>query len=176
MINTNYTFLQINKLEFQSIEFNNSTMYNLGRGLIDWDANITVSPTASIMIDQCTINSLGKANLDNSLLDLNNNSISVTIRNSIIANIPYAADSVGNNLVRCANSTVTVTHCNTFNLKNGRTTLLDLTFPGTVAQVANKNIDLGWTNETTDFTLPPGHELRTSGTTGGPVGALRWAQ
>lgn len=176
MINTNYTFLQVNKLEFATIEFSNSTMYNLGRGLIDWDANITVPPTTNILIDQCTINTVGKANLDNSLLDLNTNTISVTIRNSIIANIPYAADSVGNNLMRGANSTVTVTHCNTFNMKNGKVVLLDLTFPGTVAQVNNKTIDLGWTPATTNFSLPAGHELRTSGTTGGPVGDPRWAQ
>jgi hypothetical protein len=176
MINSNYTFLQINKLEFGSIEFSNSTLYNLGRGLIDWDANMTVPATTSITIDQCTINNLGKANLDNSLIDLNANSIGVTIRNSIIANIPYAGDSVGNNLMRCANSTVTVTHTNTFKMKNGKAVLLDLTFPGTVAQVNNKAIDLGWTSATTNFTIPAGHELRTSSTTGGPVGDPRWSQ
>lgn len=31
MVNNNYTFLQINKLEFQAIEFSNSTFYNCGR-------------------------------------------------------------------------------------------------------------------------------------------------
>jgi hypothetical protein len=176
MINTNYTFLQINKLEFTAIEFSNSTLYNLGRGLIDWDANLTVPGSPSILIDQCTINNLGKANLDNSLIDLNANAISVTIRNSIIANIPYAGDSVGNNLMRGANSTVTVTHSNTFKLKNGKAVSVDLVFPATVAQVNNKTIDLGWTSATTNFTLPAGHELRTSGTTGGPVGDPRWSQ
>lgn len=176
MINNNYTFLQINKLEFQAIEFTNSTLYNLGRGLIDWDANITVPGTPYILIDQCTINNLGLAGLDNSLLDLNANAISVTIRNSIIGNIPYPGQTVGNNLMRGANSTVTVTHTNYFKFSNGAATPIALTFPATVALVNTKTIDLGWISTTTDFSLPAGHELRTSGTSGGAVGDPRWAQ
>jgi hypothetical protein len=176
MINNNYTFLQINKLEFQAIEFTNSTLYNLGRGLIDWDANITVPGAPYILIDQCTINNLGMAGLDNPLLDLNANAITVTIRNSIIGNIPYPGQTVGSNLMRGANSTVTVTHTNYFKFSNGAATPVALTFPGTVALVNTKTLDLGWTSATTDFSLPASHELRTSGTTGGAVGDLRWAQ
>lgn len=116
------------------------------------------------------------AGLDNSLIDLNANAISVTIRNSIIGNIPYPGQTVGNNLMRVTNSTVTITHSNTFKFSNGAATPVALTIPATVAQTNNKTIDLGWTSATTDFTLPPGHELRTSGTTGGAIGDPRWAQ
>jgi hypothetical protein len=135
-----------------------------------------VPGTPSILIDQCTINNLGRDLLDNSLIDLNSNAITVTIRNSIIGNIPYPGQTVGNNLMRVGSSTVTVSNTNTFKMSNGAATPAALTFPGTVTQSNNKTVDPGWTAATTDFTLPPGHELRTSGTTGGPVGDPRWAQ
>jgi hypothetical protein len=175
-INNNYTFFQINKLEFASLQLRNSTLYRLGRGLIDWDANISTATIPEILVHQCTINSLGQAGLDYCLIDLNSNVANVTFRNSIIANIPLDGQTVGDNLARVGNATCRVTHCNIFNLSNGAATPKELTFPGTVALENNKAINLNWTGATTDFTLPPGHELRTSGNTGGPVGDPKWAQ
>lgn len=175
-INNNYTFFQINKLEFASLQMRNSTLYRLGRGLIDWDANMSTATTPEILIHQCTINSLGQAGLDNSLVDLNANVANLTFRNSIIANIPLDGQTVGDNLMRVGSATARVTHCNIFNLSNGAATPKELTFPGTVALENNKAINLGWTGSTTDFTLPPGHELRTSANNGGPVGDPKWAQ
>jgi len=175
-INNNYTFFQINKLEFASLQMRNSTLYRLGRGLIDWDANMSTATTPEILIHQCTINSLGQAGLDNSLVDLNANVANLTFRNSIIANIPLDGQTVGDNLMRVGSATARVTHCNIFNLSNGAATPKELSFPGTVALENNKAINLGWTGSTTDFTLPPGHELRTSANNGGPVGDPKWAQ
>lgn len=175
IINTNYSFFQINKLEFTKLEIKNSTIRTIGRGFIDWDANITVSTAPEISIDQCTINNMGRDAYDYCLLDLNTNAATVNFKNSIIANIPMSGQTSGNNLMRCASATVTVSYCNTFNLTNGATPPVAYTFPGTVTLQNNKTIDLGWTSSTTDFALPANSELRTSSSSGSYIGDPRWA-
>lgn len=173
-INNNYSFFQINKLQFTTIQVTNSTLYSIGRAFVDWDANFSVTPRPTIMIDQCTINNLGMANMQYILFDVNNNDIEVTMQNSIVMNSPYPSETV-QSLIRGANALIKITHSNYAKLTDGAATPAALTIPASVTLSNNSTIDLGWTAATTDFTLPAASPLRTAGTTGGPIGDPRWA-
>ena len=173
-INTNYSLFQINRLQFVSIEIINSTLYSIGRAFIDWDTNFSFSPKPTILVDQCTINNFGLANMSYIFVDVNSLDVDVAIQNTIFMNAPYPGETV-QSFIRASTATMRITNCNYFNLTDGGAPATDLTIPGNVALTNNKNIDLGWSATTTDFSLPPGSELRTSGTTGGPIGDLRWA-
>jgi hypothetical protein len=50
-----------------------------------------------------------------------------------------------------------------------------MSFASYVQMSNNQTIDLGWTNATTDFTLPAASPLKTASTTNGPIGDPRWA-
>lgn len=172
-----YTFFTMEKLEFAKLEFVNSTLYNLGRAFIGWSTNITVSTPPAILIDQCTINNLGREARNNFFIDANANPVVITIQNSIIANTPYTGQTTGNTLVRASAAvTSSLAYTNTFKLTNGATPPVALTFPAVLVPQSNKTIDLGWDGTTTSFMLPAGSELRTSSSSGGPVGDPRWAQ
>jgi hypothetical protein len=172
-----YTFFTIEKLEFTKLELTNSTFYNLGRAVIGWSTSITVGTPPSILIDQCTINNWGRDARNNFFIDAITNPVIITIQNSIIANTPYTGQTTGTTLVRASAAvTSTLAYTNTFKLTNGASPAVALTFPAILTPQNNKTIDLGWDGTTTNFTLPVGSELRTSSSTGGPVGDLRWAQ
>jgi hypothetical protein len=170
-----YHYFMLDKMEFQKLELTNNTMYDLARAFISFATNITVNPAPVILVTNNTINSFGFATRNNILLDANANVVNATFRDNIIANTPKA-ETVGTSALRTgATATVIFEYNNTFNF-NGGTPLAPLTFPTNVQLSNNTNVDLGWTTTTTSFTLPAVSPLRTSSSTGGPVGDPRWAQ
>lgn len=172
-----YTFFTMDKLEFVKLELINSTLNNLGRAFISWSTNITVGTPPTILIDQCTINNLGREARNNFFLDANANPVSITIQNTIIANTPYAGQTTGTTLVRASAAVTSIlAYTNTFKLTNGASPAVELTFPAILTPTSNKTIDLGWDGTATSFVLPVGSELRTSSSSGGPIGDPRWAQ
>lgn len=172
-----YTFFTMDKMEFTKLELVNSTLNNLGRAFISWSTNITMATPPTILIDQCTINNLGREGRNNFFIDANANPVVINIQNSIIANTPYEGQTTGTTLVRATGAiTSTLAYTNTFKLTNGASPAVNLTFPAVLAPSGNKTIDLGWDGATINFTLPAGSELRTSSSSGGPVGDPRWAQ
>jgi hypothetical protein len=172
-----YTFFTLEKLEFEKLELTNSTIANIGRGFVGWSTNITIGTPPVILVDQCTINNFGRDARNNFFIDANGNAVVITIKNSIIANTPYAGQTVGASLVRAtAAVTSTLSYTNTFKLNNGASPAVAVTWPGVITTQNNKTVDLGWDGTTTSFALPAGSELRTSNSSGGPVGDPRWAQ
>jgi hypothetical protein len=172
---TNWTFFQINKLEFQTIELTNSTFHKVGRQFIDWSTTITVVPIPVVNIDHITLNGIGMAGR-RVLFDANAANVNLTISNSIFANSPYPSETAATDAIRGtgASSSLVFQNNNYFNLTTGGAEPTPLTFPAAVQMLNNKTINLGWTHDTSNFTLPGDSELRTSSTTGGPVGDPRW--
>jgi hypothetical protein len=176
-----YVTFTLDKLEFRTMELSNSTFYNIGRTFI---AAATTLPSSavkpSIMIENCTFNNFGSggSNRNYLIIDANANPVDFTLRNSILANSPMAGGAIGNAALRAtaSTSTVSVTNNNIFKLTNGASPAVDLTFPSNATPANHKTVDLGWTAATVDFALPAASELRTSGTTGGPIGDPRWAK
>jgi Domain of unknown function (DUF4957) len=168
-----FDYILLDKMEFNRLEITRSTFYNAGRRLISWATNIT-APKPVILIDGVTINGLGYGGRDNVFLDANANPVDFTLRNSIIANIPKDGQTVGANAFRAssASSAINITNNNMFKVSTGGPTPAGLNFA--VAPANNKTVDLGWTHTTTSFGLPTDSELRTSSTTGGPIGDPRW--
>jgi len=174
-VNTNYSLLQINKLQFASIKVTNSTLYSIGRCFLDWDATFSVSPRPTVLVDQCTINNFGLAGQSYILFDVNQNDVQVTMQNSIVANTPYPSEQVSS-LIRADMAMISISNSNYFNLMDGAApTPAPLTIPSYVVESNNTMIDLGWTSATSDFTLPAGSPLRTASTSGGAIGDRRWA-
>jgi hypothetical protein len=64
---------------------------------------------------------------------------------------------------------------NYFNLSDGAATPTDLSWPALLTQQNVSMENLGWNNDTDDFTLPGASPLRTAGSSGGPIGDPRWA-
>ncbi|MET0635688.1 MAG: DUF4957 domain-containing protein [Chitinophagaceae bacterium] len=175
-INTNYGLFTINKLEFRRMELLNSTFYKSGRAFIDWSATIIVTPVPVVLVDQCTINTLGMQNGNkNIVFDANGSVVNLSFQNSIIANTPYPAETSQPAAIRLgAGSVASFNNNNTFKFTGGGATPAALTFPATVTLLNNQELDLGWTDQTTDFNIPAGSPLRTAGVTGGPIGDPRW--
>jgi Domain of unknown function (DUF4957)/Domain of unknown function (DUF5123)/Tissue factor len=173
-INNNYSLLQINKLQFASISVTNSTLYNIGRAFVDWDANFAVTPRPTILVDHTTINNFGMAAMTFILFDVNTNDVDVTMQNSIFMNAPYPGETVGS-LIRATNAVIKIINSNYTKLTDGQAAPVALTIPANVTLTSNQAIDLGWTAATTDFTLPAASPLRTASTTGGAIGDPRWA-
>lgn len=174
-----YVFFTINKLQFSKLELVNSTFHSMGRAFVSCNATLT-SPKPTILIDQCTINNFGSGGTSRNytIFDANANPVDLTIQNCIIANAPITGQTLGNAALRAGAATTTMlfSNNNTFNLTNGASPAVALTFPAAMTMQNNKTIALGWDGTTTNFTLPVGSELRTSSTTGGPIGDPRWAQ
>jgi hypothetical protein len=170
-----YTFFTMEKLEFESLELVNSTFHRLGRAFIGYSTNITVPLTPRILIDQCTINSFGRDGRNNFFIDMNANQCNLTISNSIIANTPMPGQTTGTSLIRGGNAVATMSFSNYFNLSDGAATPTDLSWPALLTQQNVSMENLGWNNDTDDFTLPGASPLRTAGSSGGPIGDPRWA-
>lgn len=165
-----YSFLMIDEMEFISLELTNSTFRNVGRQLISWASNLTMSQTPVILINQSTINNFGFR--DYPLLDTRDNTVKFTVRNSILANIPTSG-TIGENLVRAGGSSeLLIANNNFFNLTNGSGA--PLVFPANATERNNLEVDLGWGAATTDFSLPANSPVRSASTSGGPLGDLRW--
>jgi len=170
-----YTFFTMEKLQFDKLELTNSTLYNLGRAIIGWSTNITVSTPPTVLINYCTINSFGRDGRNNFFIDANANPVTINIQNSIITNTPMSAQTAGISLARATAATAVISNCNLFNLVNGATPAVAATFPAIFTQQNGKAIDPGWTATSTNFALPAASELRTSSSSGGPIGDPRWA-
>ncbi len=173
-----YTFFTLDKLVFTSLELTNSTFYTLGRSFIGASTNFTMGLVPSIVINQCTFNNFGSGGTsrNNIFIDCNSNPVTISVQNSIIANTPISGQTVGTSLARATGATsASISYTNMFKLTDGAATPATLTIPSTFSLSNNKSIVLSWTGATTDFSLPAGSELRTSSSTGGPVGDPRWA-
>jgi hypothetical protein len=169
-----YHYFMLDKMEFQKLELTNNTFYDLARAFISYATNITVNPVPQIIVKNNTINAFGFAARNNIVLDANANVVNAVFQDNIFANTPKA-ETVGTSAMRAAaTSTITWQYNNTFKF-NGGTPEAPLIFPAYVQMSNNLNIDLGWTTTTSTFTLPAGSPLRTSSSTGGPVGDPRWA-
>ena len=172
-----YTFFTLDKLEFAKLEIVKSTLRNLGRSFIGWSTAMTTPSTPIVLIDQSTINNFGRDGRGNAFIDANANAVTVTIKNSIIANAPYPAHTITSLFRATAAVNSTMGNTNIYNLvKEIKDSPEELTFPAILVQSNNKKVALTWTAATTDFTLPVGSELRTMSNSGGPVGDPRWAQ
>jgi len=170
-----YHYFMLDKLQFKDLEVVSSTFYDIARAIISWATNMT-APTPTVLIDHSTINSWGFSSRDNILLDANNNVVNANFQNSIFANTPKSGQSVGGNMVRAnTSSTINFSYNNYFNLNTGGATSVPMSFASYVQMSNNQTIDLGWTNATTDFTLPAASPLKTASTTNGPIGDPRWA-
>jgi len=172
--NANYIFLHLNELEFKSLHVSKSTIHNFGRALITCSTVLTSMPP-SITFDYCTLNSFGANNM-NVLLSAGANPVKFNLTNSIIANVPRSATSTVNDLAISATSAESFTvfsNNNIFNFNNAAGA--PLKFPTTnITQIGNQSINLGWTESTTDFTLPVGSVLHTVSNVGTAIGDPRW--
>ncbi len=172
-----WTTFTIDKLEFKKFELLNSTFHNLGRAFISFGTAMTITSNPKITIKGCTIHNFGNEGRNQILFDANANPVDLVIQNNIIANTPQPGGSVGASLFRAsaANTTITFTHNNLFNVTNGANPAVALTTPSNANPANNRDINLGWSATTRDFRLPAGSELRTAGTGGVPMGDPRWA-
>lgn len=170
----NYTCFHLDKLLFNTLHVSKSTFYNIGRQLVTASTVLTTAP--SITFDNCTLNNFGSGNL-NVLLNAGSNPVKFNITNSIVANIPRPGGTVKNEAINATGTgtAITFSNTNTFNFTNGAATPAALTFPTTnITMVGNNTLDLGWTNTTTNFTLPANSLLRTVSSAGGAIGDPRW--
>ncbi|WP_373497210.1 hypothetical protein [Aquiflexum sp.] len=173
----NYHVFHLDKLEFREIDISNSTFSALGsRGFIGWATNLTMPFTPKITVNNVSINGIGSRNRNDTLLDCNNNLVEFTMTNSILMNMPFTDQTVGNRLVRAnPDSQLLLSHMNMFNLTTGGADPEPLTLQ-TYVQTSNiLNVDLGWTTTTTNLTLPGDSPLKTASSIGGPIGDPRWA-
>ncbi|GAA4300239.1 DUF4957 domain-containing protein [Nibribacter koreensis] len=173
---SNYQTFMLDKLELNRLEVTNSTFNEAGRGFISYATAFTPATKPTFFIDKVTLNNFGSGGRDNILFDGTSIVVDFTMQNSIIANSPKPGQTVGASAIRAgAGSTVEFKYNNYFKLEGGAI-LAPLTFSSIVTQSNNKTIDLGWTAATTDFTLPAGSELRTSGIGGTALGDPRWVK
>ena len=174
----NYHVFHLDKLEFREMEVSNSTFSNIGsRGFIGWATNIPMPAPPVIRVDNVTINGIGSSNRNNTLLDANNNQVDFRMRNSILVNMPLEGQTVGSSLGRANSDSPQVVFANNniFNLTTGGADPSELTFPALFSQQNISSVDLEWTQNTSNMTLPAGSPMRTAGTNGGPIGDPRWA-
>jgi len=170
-----YSFLHLDKLQFNTLNVSKTTMYNIGRELLSCSTTLTTTPP-NITFDYCTINNFGASGLY-VLMDANANPVKFNLTNSIIGNVPRPAGTVNNVVLRAngVGSAVVFNNNNTFNFTNGAATPAALTFPtSNITMIGNQSINLGWTATTTDFTLPPTSPLRIASNVSTPIGDPRW--
>lgn len=167
-----YDLFTLDKLNFNRLDITKSTMYNLGRSIINCPTVLTQTPSPIIVINQCDFNNLGTDATKYVILDANANPVNFTMNNSIMANTPRLS-GVNAASVRATASTITFNNNNFFKFV---TTVGGSTVVSNPTQAANNStVDLGWTATTSDFTLPAGSALRSSSTIGGAIGDPRWA-
>lgn len=172
-----YGFLHLDKLVFNQVNLENSTFAEVGDLFIRYRESITTpSPSATININNCTINSFGQTSAY-PLLDNNNVPIKLNFTNNILANSPRVGGSLSNtNLIRlAANSSAVFSFNNFYNLTNGKPAdLQKLVLPTAATSANNQEQDLSWTNTTLNFHLPSDSPLRTASSTGSAIGDPRW--
>lgn len=173
-----FNTIELTKVQFAQLNITNSTFYEFGRALVVATTALTAGTAIPVVnIDKNTFNSFGGNNMF-VLVDANTNPIKVTATNNIIGNVPKAATGA-QGLFRGtgAGSAFTFTNNNMFAAVNTTSAVLPVAGSTTTVQAsANTAVALTWTAATTDFTLPAGSALRTSGTTGGAIGDPRWAK
>ena len=176
-----YAFIHAEELVFNELKLSNSTFYKTGDIFIryrkDFDSPI---PNPLFTIEYCTINSIGFSN-NYTLLDLKDKQATLNFKNSILANIPREGGTAETDLVRIDNETsaASFSFSNFFNLTNGdlddpQEVVIPQPEEGYIASQNMYNIDLGWDNNTTDFTLPADSELQNASSTGGAIGDPKW--
>ncbi|WP_207514567.1 DUF4957 domain-containing protein [Longitalea luteola] len=171
----NYTCFHLDKLAFNTMHVSKSTFYNIGRQLLTASTVLTTAP--AITFDYCTLNNFGAGGTQYAVINAGSNPVKFNITNSIVANIPRPGGTVRNEAMNAtaAGTAIVFSNNNTFNWTNGAATPAPLTFPTTnITMVGNNAVDLGWTNTTTDFTLPANSVLRTVSSAGGAIGDPRW--
>lgn len=170
-----YTFLHLDKLQFNTLSVTKSTIYNFGRELLSCSTTLTSTPP-TITFDYCTLNNFGASALY-VLMDANANPVKLNITNSIIANVPRPSGTVNAVALRSngVGAATVFSSNNTFNFTNGAASPVALTFPTTnITTIGNQTISLGWTATTTDFTLPATSPLRTASNVSTAIGDPRW--
>ena len=175
-----YAFLHVEELVVNEVNLSNSTFYRAGDLFIRYRKEISPSPNPTFNINYCTINSIGFS--DNyTLLDLNDVQATLNFRNNILANIPRPGGSARVDLIRMDNETSSASFAynNFFNLTDGdvdepQQVLIPQPEEGYITQENMYNVDLGWDDSTTDFSLPSDSELQNASSTGGAIGDPRW--
>lgn len=171
-----FNTIELTKVAFTRLDITNSTFYEFGRSLVVATTALNAgTPIPIVNINKSTFNSFGGNNMF-IMVDANTNPINVTVQNSIVSNTPK---TTAQGLFRGtgAGSTFNFNNNNTFALNNGTGGALPISTGSTTVQTgANTTTDLGWTSATTDFTLPAGSALRTSGTANDAIGDPRWAK
>jgi len=166
-----YTF-HLDNIEFKTLTVTKSTFYNSGAGLVLASKTISAAiPTVSI--SYCTINGFGGA-AKYAILDAATNPLAFSLTNSIIANTPKSG-TVAAAAVRSTGtgSSTVISYSNYFKLSTALSAGTALTF-GTAVLNVTQTQDLGWTAADTEFKLPATSTLRTSSSTGGPIGDPKW--
>ena len=173
-----FNTLTLDRAQFARLDITNSTFYDFGRCLVSAATALPAgTPVPVINIVNNTFNYFGGSGM-NILVDAGSSTgaqVSINVQNNIIANTPRTG-ATASGLIRAAatGSTIAFTNNNVFNIFNGAPAPAELPLPAGEANA--KRVNLGWTVTQSDFTLPAGSELRTGGTTGGPIGDPRWAK
>ncbi|MNK11504.1 Fibronectin type III domain protein [compost metagenome] len=176
-ISSAYHIFHLNELIFNNFSITKSTIYDSGPGLITANTLLAAPNIPIIKIAQSTLNGYGFGGTSRyALLDANTNPISFTLENSIVANTPKLAATIATAAVRSTGtgSSTIIRNNNFYKFTNASTGGTELTFPATATQSSVTKLDLPWTGNTTDFTLPEVSPLRTAGTSGRAIGDPRW--
>ena len=167
-----YYAFHLDNMQFTSLAITKSTFYNFGPGLFLASKTLNADVVPSITVSYSTFNGFG-GNSKYVLLDAAANPVNMTISNSILANTPKSGTVPAAALrATAAGITLSISNTNYFNLNSTGTTAL--TF-ATATLTNTLTTTLPWTATTTDFTLPAGSALRTSGTGNTALGDPRWA-
>ena len=173
-----YYMFSFEKLQLNSFAMTKSTLYNMGEGLINMSTTLAAPTTApTISFDYCTMNSIG-GNTKYLFMDANNNKVTFSFTNSILANTPISA-SIQSAALRATGSGSLLSFSNNNYFKTlvtagGNTALA---YTGMI-QNSNYQIDLGWTAATTNFLLTPtasNTAVFGASSNGSTVGDPRWA-
>ncbi|SOD12146.1 DUF4957 domain-containing protein [Pedobacter xixiisoli] len=169
-----YHFLHLDKLQFNTLNVKNSTLYNIGRAFLTC-STVIPSNNATINIDYCTFNNFGASN-HYALMDAGSNPVRFNFTNNIITNVPRSGATVNADALRAtgAGSGVVFSNNNVFNFKASGTGA-NLNFPSNITvQANNLSENLNWVYTTVDFKIPNPSPLRTASTKSSPIGDPRW--
>ncbi|MDI3320911.1 DUF4957 domain-containing protein [Pinibacter soli] len=173
---TYYTF-SVEKNVISNFNITKSTFYSMGAGLINMGTTLGTSDIPTITIDYCTFNNFGGSG-KYLLIDANANTVSYTLKNSILANTPEAG-TINGTAFRCTGTGRVLDFLNNnyfkLNATYGSTTPVSLTGLNQQSCISS---DLGWTAATIDYSLgalPASHPVLKASVSGGVIGDPRWA-
>ncbi|MBV4357671.1 DUF5123 domain-containing protein [Pinibacter aurantiacus] len=169
-LNDNYGIAMMDKIKFAAVVIKNSTFSGFKRNIVSAPTTLA-GWAAPITIDKCTFNYFGGGSKA-AVADCGANNLTLTIKNTILANTPLNLETVLAAAIVSSTNTPSLSKVFYFNCNTGGATSGPLTWPTGAAATT----DISWTSTTTDFTLPAASSLRTAGTDGGCVGDPRWAK